>query len=599
MYKNVELRKLPADALCKVVNILEINDDWKKFMSIIPKSLQCDSIGSKYNNEHIRMIEEYAKANNMKCTEILMDEWGTSGRVRPTLTHLKNILKEAQMYRAADEIAQMLQESLPERPTYGPAAPITTNVTEMLNDESMEQRFNNMGSVNKSKFNEMCNKTTRQMKSASDMIEFSKNGIRETYNVDNQKSESDFIKFSKEQQQTQVSMNVPDISAMLKSKSNQSIDRLSYTYTDSDISNTSYESKTISSKSNNIKHNPNIYQTSFPDINISMRIDSAILQDENLTHFEYNQLETITGNFSETLYNGPNGLMGRIGSGGFGDVFVGNHFKYGLLAVKKAHSHLQIHRKPDIAMTVFNTEVKYLSQFRHNNIVPIIGFSKDGPAPCIVCEYIDGGSLQQNIEAKILSEIQRINIMIGTAEGLKYLHTSEKPLQSKGNSEILGIVGEIDSQNTIKNFVHGDVKTANILLTKEFVPKLCDFGLAKQYDSTFVTTCPMGTSAYMAPEGIHGTITQKIDIFSFGIVLLELLTGLKPIVANDGENLNIKHYVEENSINNDISHLLDSSVETWTKANEVYNLAQNCLEYNRKSRPTITEVANILYRIKN
>ncbi|XP_050343597.1 interleukin-1 receptor-associated kinase 4-like [Nymphalis io] len=597
MYKNVELRKLPADALCKVVNILEINDDWKKFMSIIPKSLQCDSIGSKYNNEHIRLIEEHAKANNMKCTEVLMDEWGTSGRVRPTLTHLKDILKEAQMYRAADEIAKMLKESLPERPTHGPAAPITTNVTEILNDESMEQRFNNMGSVNKSKFNEMCNRTTRQMKSASNMIEFSKNGTQEAFDVHNEKtlkSESDFIKFSKEQEETQVSMNVPDISALLKSKSNQVIDQSSYTYTDSDVSHTSYKSK-----SNNIKHNPNIYQTSFPDINISLGIDSAILQDENLTHFEYSELENITGNFSETLNDGPNGLMGRIGSGGFGDVFVGNHYKYGLLAVKKAHSHLQIYRKPDIAMKVFNTEVKYLSQFRHNNIVPIIGFSKDGPAPCIVCEYIDGGSLQQNIEAKILSEIQRIDIMIGTAEGLKYLHTSEKPLQSKESSALLGVVGEIDSQNTIKNFVHGDVKTANILLTKEYVPKLCDFGLAKQYDSTFVTTCPMGTSAYMAPEGIHGTITQKIDIFSFGIVLLELLTGLKPIVANDGENLNIKHYVEENSINNDISPLLDPCVTTWSKAKEIYSLAQNCLEYNRKSRPTITDVANILYKIKN
>lgn len=108
----------------------------------------------------------------------------------------------------------------------------------------------------------------------------------------------------------------------------------------------------------------------------------------------------------------------------------------------------------------------------------------------------------------------------------------------------------------------------------------------------------MGTSAYMAPEGLHGTITQKIDIFSFGIVLLELLTGLKPIVATDGENLNIKHYVEENSVNNDISHLLDPVVNPWTKASEIYSLAKTCLEYNRKSRPTIKEVANILYRIK-
>ncbi|XP_045447023.1 interleukin-1 receptor-associated kinase 4-like [Melitaea cinxia] len=594
MYKNVELRKLPADVLCEVVNILEINDDWKRFMSIIPETLQNECSKRKYNNDHIRLIEEHAKVNKQKCTEILLDEWGTSGRVRPTLTHLKDILTQAHIYRAADEIAKMLEESLPERPTHGPAAPITTNVTELLNDESMEQRFNNMSSINKVKFNEICNKTTKQMKSASDMILFSDPGTKEN-NIFNKTtahmaSESDLIKFSKDQP-TQISYNVPFLSIMLKSK----IDKMSSKseYSEYSASDVSYEA----SKGNNmVTQNPNTYQTSFPNIDVSMGIDSAILQDTNLIHFEYNELETITDNFSETLNNTPEGLKGRIGSGGFGDVFVGNHSKYGLLAVKKAHSHLQIHRKPDIAMKVFNAEVKYLSEFRHINIVPIIGFSKDGPVPCIVCEYINGGSLQQNIEAKILNEAQRIQIMIGTAEGLKYLHTSEKPLQSK-TSELLGV--ESDSQNSTKNFVHGDVKTANILLTKEFVPKLCDFGLAKQFDSTFLTTCPMGTSAYMAPEGIHGTITQKIDIFSFGIVLLELLTGLKPIVATDGENLNIKHYVEENSVNNDISHLLDPVVNPWTKASEIYSLAKTCLEYNRKSRPTITEVVNILYRIKN
>ncbi|CAH2105362.1 unnamed protein product [Euphydryas editha] len=567
IYKNVELRKLPADALCEVVNILEINDDWKKFMSVIPKTLQTECSERKYNNEHIRLIEEHAKATNQKCTEILFEEWGTSGRVRPTLTHLKEILADAQIYRAADEIAKMLEESIPERPTYGPAAPITTNVTELLNDESMEQRFNNMSSIEKAKFNEICNKTTRQMKSANNMM-FSETGMKDK-NISNEttvqmESDSDLIKFSKDQT-TGNSMNVPNLSAMINSKIDQKD-------SESEGSNTSNE---LSKSSNMVLHYPNTYQTSFPNIDISMGIDSAILQDTNLIHFEYNELETITDNFSETLNNTPDGLKGRIGSGGFGDVFVGNHSKYGLLAVKKAHSHLQIHRKPDIAMKVFNAEVKYLSQFRHINIVPIIGFSKDGPVSCIVCEYINGGSLEQNIEAKILNESQRIDIMIGTTEGLKYLHTSEKLLQSKA-STLLGV--ESDSQNSTKNFVHGDVKTANILLTKEFVPKLCDFGLAKQFDSTFLTTCPMGTSAYMAPEGIH---------------------GLKPIVATDGENLNIKHYVEENSVNNDISHLLDPVVNPWTKASEIYSLAKTCLEYNRKSRPTITEVANILYRIKN
>lgn len=130
-----------------------------------------------------------------------------------------------------------------------------------------------------------------------------------------------------------------------------------------------------------------------------------------------------------------------------------------------------------------------------------------------------------------------------------------------------------------------------------FFLQLCDFGLAKQYDSTFMTSAPMGTAAYMAPEGLHGTITQKIDIFSFGIVLLELITGLKPILSSNGEKINIKDYVEENTLNNDITPLVDPVVGVWTKANQIYDLAKKCLAQNRKSRPSIDQVCDILYDI--
>lgn len=104
----------------------------------------------------------------------------------------------------------------------------------------------------------------------------------------------------------------------------------------------------------------------------------------------------------------------------------------------------------------------------------------------------------------------------------------------------------------------------------------------------------MGTSAYMAPEGFSGTITQKIDIYSYGIVLLELLTGFKAIIVNSSETINIQLYIEENCVDNDITPLLDPVVENWTKANEIYNLSLKCLERQRKSRPSIDEVCDIL-----
>lgn len=108
----------------------------------------------------------------------------------------------------------------------------------------------------------------------------------------------------------------------------------------------------------------------------------------------------------------------------------------------------------------------------------------------------------------------------------------------------------------------------------------------------------MGTSAYMAPEGFSGTITQKIDIYSFGIVLLELLTGLKSIVVANKEQINIKDYVEENIVNDDITPLLDSTVENWSMANEIYDLANACLQRDRKKRLAIEDVCDILYKIR-
>lgn len=354
-------------------------------------------------------------------------------------------------------------EPLPVRPNYGPCQQVPLNVTEILKEESAEQRLQDMSTAVKSNTDPMCNGSTRQMKSVSDMMKFpdSTNNAAETTRRSHD---------NKTSAQMQSQEYLPALTEMLgKSTSDQT----------SNTEHTDLESSTLNSTPSNTNNAkdlsyPEIYQTSFPNINVTTGIESAVIEDTNLIRFDYDSLDSITGNFSESLIDDPNnGLKGRIGSGGFGDVYVGKDSVYGWLAVKKAHSHLAIHRKPDIAMRIFNAEVKYLSQFRHNNIVPILGFSMNGPALCIVCEYIEGGSLQQNIEARVIDdELTRINIMTGTAEGLKYLHTSDKPLQSKRDSSILDALGETDSQNSTKHFVHGDVKTANILLTKDFIPKV-------------------------------------------------------------------------------------------------------------------------------
>ncbi|XP_053618377.1 interleukin-1 receptor-associated kinase 4-like [Plodia interpunctella] len=558
--QDVELRKLSTAPLCRIADILETNSDWKKVMSLITKHPLDKSSGPKYNNEHMRLIEEHAKATGKKCAEVLFDEWGTSGRVRPTLRILKELIQKAEIYRAADVIAEILNEPAPLRPMKGPAAAVP-GITILLNDLNMEnehtigpnkihmnhyynqdQPYNVTPNIN--------NDTTVQMLSSANIpIVIESIGNKSTHKLE---SVPDMIKFSE-------SMNLPDFSALIPKSSTQSDTNLSI---------------------------PVLNVQKSPDLS---RIDNSILKSTDLVHFEYKDLETITYKFFDRLFTSQFGPTGRIGSGGFGEVYVGYHPSYGHVAVKRIRD-INIEEKPDVAMKTFNSEVKSLLHLRHVNIVPIIGYSIDGPALCLVCEFVEGGSLEQNLAAKRLNQAQRVAIMVGTAEGLKYIHQTERLV---GSEEKINSGSEHSS--TKKNyFMHGDVKSANILLTKDCVPKLCDFGLAKNIDHTVFTTTLMGTHAYMAPEGFSGTVTQKIDIYSFGIVLLELITGLRPIIVE--AKMNIKDYVEENC-KGDINRLLDPVVKDWEKANEVYELALKCLKRDRSDRPTMDIVCDNLKNI--
>lgn len=337
----------------------------------------------------------------------------------------------------------------------------------MLNEEISRQQFNEIPTHKMTSSNKLYDGTTRQMESVSDMIKFSKTSTNEY--KDSKKSVSDLMIFSKDTD-TEKSMNLPALSVLMASK-NISQKSTTPLTNNTDGSESSYQSYAENVSQEYSKYDMNNYQQSFPDIPItSTGIDSDILEDEKLFDFDYHELETITGNFANVLEKGPKGLIGKIGSGGFGDVFVGKHHRHGMVAVKKAHSYLKIERKPDIAMKIFNAEVKYLSLYRHRNIVSIIGFSKNGPTPCIVSEYIDGGCLQDKIESKELKdESIRLFIMTEIAEGLKYLHTSEHTLKSSGDIES---VNDPELPKLYKKFVHGDIKTANILLTKDCIPKV-------------------------------------------------------------------------------------------------------------------------------
>lgn len=155
----------------------------------------------------------------------------------------------------------------------------------------------------------------------------------------------------------------------------------------------------------------------------------------------------------------------------------------------------------------FFNEVNLISSIEHKNLVKLLGCSIEGPESLLVYEYVPNRSLDQFIfdenKTKLLNWNKRFNIILGTAEGLAYLH---------------------DGSET--RIIHRDIKTSNILLDKDFTPKIADFGLARCFadDRTHVSTAVAGTLGYMAPEYlVRGQLTEKADVYSFGILIIEIV----------------------------------------------------------------------------
>ncbi|KAM2638490.1 hypothetical protein EV1_022854 [Malus domestica] len=198
-----------------------------------------------------------------------------------------------------------------------------------------------------------------------------------------------------------------------------------------------------------------------------------------------------------------------IGEGGFGRVYKGRLDAGQVVAIKQLnHDGLQ-------GFQEFIVEVLMLSLLHHTNLVTLIGYCTDGDQRLLVYEYMPRGSLEDHLfdlspGRETLSWDTRIKIAVGAARGLEYLHCKANP-----------------------PVIYRDLKSANILLDDEFNPKLSDFGLAKLApvgDKTHVSTRVMGTYGYCAPEyAMSGKLTLKSDIYSLGVVMLELIIGKKAI----------------------------------------------------------------------
>ncbi|XP_044983100.1 probable serine/threonine-protein kinase At1g01540 [Hordeum vulgare subsp. vulgare] len=197
-----------------------------------------------------------------------------------------------------------------------------------------------------------------------------------------------------------------------------------------------------------------------------------------------------------------------IGEGGYGIVYRGTLQDSTIIAVKNLLNNRGQAEKE------FKVEVETIGRVRHKNLVRLLGYCVEGAYRMLVYEYVDNGNLDQWLHGEIGEESpltwdMRMNVIIGTAKGLAYLHEGLEP-----------------------KVVHRDVKSSNILIDKQFNAKVSDFGLAKLLcsEESYVTTRVMGTFGYVAPEyASTGMLTERSDVYSFGVLLMEIITGRSPV----------------------------------------------------------------------
>ncbi|XP_073282792.1 probable serine/threonine-protein kinase PIX13 [Primulina huaijiensis] len=301
----------------------------------------------------------------------------------------------------------------------------------------------------------------------------------------------------------------------------------------------------------------------------------------NLKLFTFAQLRSATRNFR------PDTVLGE---GGFGTVFKGwldentyapSRVGVGIpVAVKKSN--------PDSeqGLKEWQAEVKFLGKFSHPNLVKLFGYCWEQKQFLLVYEYMQKGSLASHLFRKGRGETipwdTRIKIAIGAARGAAFLHTTEKQV------------------------IYRDFKASNILLDEEFNAKLSDFGLAKLGPidgNSHITTNIVGTFGYAAPEYMAtGRLYVKSDVFGFGVVLLEIITGLQVIDHNrPNVQTNLVEWAKPMlSSKNKLKKLIDPRLNDEyppKAAFQVSELILQCLEPDPKCRPNMDEVSEILDRI--
>ncbi|EOA14690.1 hypothetical protein CARUB_v10027977mg, partial [Capsella rubella] len=286
--------------------------------------------------------------------------------------------------------------------------------------------------------------------------------------------------------------------------------------------------------------------------------------------YTFDELKKCTDNFSEA---------NDVGGGGYGKVYRGILPNGQLIAIKRAQQgSLQ-------GGLEFKTEIELLSRVHHKNVVRLLGFCFDRNEQMLVYEYISNGSLKDSLSGKSgirLDWTRRLKIALGSGKGLAYLHELADP-----------------------PIIHRDIKSNNILLDENLTAKVADFGLSKLVgdpEKTHVTTQVKGTMGYLDPEYyMTNQLTEKSDVYGFGVVMLELLTGRSPIERGKYVVREVKTKMNTSRNLYDLQELLDTTIIASSgnlKGFEKYvDLALRCVEEEGVNRPSMGEVVKEIENI--
>ncbi|XP_023002933.1 putative receptor-like protein kinase At4g00960 isoform X3 [Cucurbita maxima] len=283
--------------------------------------------------------------------------------------------------------------------------------------------------------------------------------------------------------------------------------------------------------------------------------------------FDFDTIKEATDDFSDE---------NKLGQGGFGAVYRGKLPNGQHIAVKRLANNSQ---QGDVE---FKNEVLLVVKLQHRNLVRLLGFCLQGIERLLIYEFVPNGSLDHFIfdlgKRALLNWERRYKIINGIARGLLYLHE--------------------DSRLRI---IHRDLKASNILLDIEMNPKIADFGMARLFDVDETqgnTSRVVGTYGYMAPEYvIHGQFSVKSDVFSFGILVLEILSGQKGNCFRNGENIeDLSSFAWKNWRTGTTTNIIDSTLSVGSRIEMIrcIHIGLLCVQENVANRPTMASVVTML-----